>query len=78
MVRCPEFGGASQDRHRLRPAHLRGRSVIRMPGVVPWDSVWHGRQHVHSVPEVDMTLGGTFIPRGLRSLAPKGMAGSSS
>jgi hypothetical protein len=50
--------------------HLRGRSVIGMPGVVPWDSVWRTGANMSTQlsTEVDMTLGGTFIPRGIYTL----------
>jgi hypothetical protein len=50
--------------------HLRGRAVIGMPGVVPWDSVWRTGANMSTqlTAEVDMTLGGTFIPRGIYTL----------
>jgi hypothetical protein len=50
--------------------HLRGRSVIGMPGVVPWDTVWRTGANMSTQlsTEVDMTLGGTFIPRGIYTL----------
>lgn len=50
--------------------HLRGRSVIGMPGVVPWDSVWRTGANMSTqlTTEVDLTLGNTFIPRGIYSL----------
>lgn len=50
--------------------HLRGRSVIGMPGVVPWDSVWRTGANMATQlsTEVDLTIGNTFIPRGVYSL----------
>lgn len=50
--------------------HLRGRSVIGMPGVVPWDSVWRTGANMSTQlsTEVDMTIGGTFVPRGVYTL----------
>lgn len=50
--------------------HLRGRAAIGMPGVVPWDSVWRTGANMSTLltAEVDMTLGGTFIPRGIYTL----------
>ncbi len=50
--------------------HLRGRKVIGMPGVVPWDSVWRTGANMSTelTAEVDMTLGNTFIPRGIYTL----------
>jgi Protein of unknown function (DUF2911) len=50
--------------------HLRGRSVIGMPGVVPWDTVWRTGANMSTqlTAEVDMTLGNTFIPRGIYTL----------
>jgi hypothetical protein len=50
--------------------HLRGRSVIGMPGVVPWDSVWRTGANMSTqlTAEVDLTLGNTFIPRGIYTL----------
>ena len=50
--------------------HLRGRSVIGMPGVVPWDSVWRTGANMSTQlsTEVDMTIGNTFIPRGVYTL----------
>ena len=50
--------------------HLRGRAAIGMPGVVPWDSVWRTGANMSTqlTAEVDMTLGGTFIPRGIYTL----------
>jgi hypothetical protein len=50
--------------------HLRGRNVIGMPGVVPWDSVWRTGANMSTQlsTEVDMTIGGTFIPRGVYTL----------
>ena len=50
--------------------HLRGRNVIGMPGVVPWDSVWRTGANMATQlsTEVDMTIGNTFIPRGVYSL----------
>src|SRR5438105_7941942 len=50
--------------------HLRGRNVIGMPGVVPWDSVWRTGANMSTqlTAEVDLTIGGTFIPRGIYTL----------
>jgi Protein of unknown function (DUF2911) len=50
--------------------HLRGRAVVGMPGVVPWDTVWRTGANMSTqlTAEVDMTLGGTFIPRGIYTL----------
>jgi DUF2911 family protein len=50
--------------------HLRGRAVIGMPGVVPWDSVWRTGANMSTqlTAEVDVTVGGTFIPRGIYTL----------
>jgi hypothetical protein len=50
--------------------HLRGRNVIGMPGVVPWDSVWRvgANMSTQLTAEVDMTIGNAFIPRGFYTL----------
>lgn len=50
--------------------HIRGRNVIGMPGVVPWDSVWRTGANMSTqlTAEVDMTIGNTFIPRGIYTL----------
>ena len=50
--------------------HLRGRNVIGMPGVVPWDTVWRTGANLATQlsTEVDMTIGNTFVPRGVYSL----------
>src|SRR6266566_2449268 len=50
--------------------HLRGRNVIGMPGVVPWDSVWRTGANMSTQlsTEVDMTIGNTFVPRGVYTL----------
>jgi hypothetical protein len=50
--------------------HLRGRNVMGMPGVVPWDTVWRTGANMATqlTAEVDMTIGNTFIPRGIYSL----------
>jgi hypothetical protein len=50
--------------------HLRGREVIGMPGVVPWDSVWRTGANMSTqlATEVDITIGNTFIPRGIYTL----------
>ena len=50
--------------------HLRGRNVVGMPGVLPWDSVWRTGANMATqlTAEVDMTIGNTFIPRGIYSL----------
>jgi len=50
--------------------HLRGRNVIGMPGVVPWDSVWRTGANMSTqlTAEVDLTIGNAFIPRGIYTL----------
>jgi DUF2911 family protein len=50
--------------------HLRGRNVIGMPGVVPWDSAWRTGANMATElsTEVDLTIGNTFIPRGVYTL----------
>jgi len=50
--------------------HLRGRNVIGMPGVVPWDSIWRTGANMSTQldTEVDITIGNTFIPRGVYTL----------
>ncbi len=50
--------------------HLRGRNVIGMPGVVPWDTVWRTGANMATQlsTEVDITIGNTFIPRGVYTL----------
>src|SRR5437588_7984564 len=50
--------------------HLRGRNVIGMPGVVPWDSVWRTGANMSTqlTADVDVTIGNTFIPRGVYTL----------
>jgi Protein of unknown function (DUF2911) len=50
--------------------HLRGRNVIGMPGVVPWDSAWRTGANMATQlsTEVDLTVGNTFIPRGVYTL----------
>lgn len=50
--------------------HLRGRKVIGMPGVVPWDSVWRAGANMATqlTAEVDITIGNAFIPRGFYTL----------
>jgi hypothetical protein len=50
--------------------HLRGRNVIGMPGVVPWDSVWRTGANMSTqlTAEVDLTIGNNFIPRGIYTL----------
>jgi len=50
--------------------HLRGRNVIGMPGVVPWDTVWRTGANLATQlsTEVDITIGNTFVPRGVYSL----------
>ena len=44
--------------------HLRGRNVIGMPGVVPWDTAWRTGANMATElsTEVDLTIGNTFIP----------------
>ncbi|HEY3133236.1 MAG TPA: DUF2911 domain-containing protein [Gemmatimonadaceae bacterium] len=50
--------------------HARGRNVIGMPGVVPWDSAWRTGANMATQlsTEVDITIGNTFIPRGVYTL----------
>ena len=50
--------------------HARGRNVIGMPGVLPWDSVWRAGANMATqlTAEVDMTIGNTFVPRGFYTL----------
>ena len=50
--------------------HMRGRNVIGMPGVVPWDTAWRTGANMATQlsTEVDLTIGNTFIPRGVYSL----------
>ena len=50
--------------------HMRGRNVIGMPGVVPWDSVWRTGANMATQlnTEVDITIGNAFIPRGTYTL----------
>ena len=50
--------------------HLRGRNVIGMPGVVPWDTVWRTGANMSTelATEVDLTIGNTFVPRGVYTL----------
>lgn len=50
--------------------HLRGRNVIGMPAVVPWDSVWRTGANMSTQlsAEVDLTIGNKFIPRGIYTL----------
>jgi hypothetical protein len=50
--------------------HLRGRNVIGMPGVVPWDTVWRTGANMATQlsTEVDLTIGNTFVPRGVYTL----------
>lgn len=50
--------------------HLRGRNVIGMPGVVPWDTAWRTGANMATQlsTEVDLTIGDTFIPRGVYTL----------
>jgi len=49
---------------------LRGRNVIGMPGVVPWDTVWRTGANMSTelATEVDLTIGNTFVPRGVYTL----------
>jgi hypothetical protein len=48
--------------------HARGRAVIGT--VVPWDSVWRtgANQATQLTTELDITLGNSFIPRGIYTL----------
>jgi hypothetical protein len=50
--------------------HARGRNVVGLPGVMPWDSVWRAGANMSTqlTAEVDMTIGNAFIPRGIYSL----------
>jgi hypothetical protein len=50
--------------------HMRGRNVIGMPGVVPWDTVWRTGANMSTqlTAEVDITIGNAFIPRGIYTL----------
>ncbi|HEV2017043.1 MAG TPA: DUF2911 domain-containing protein [Gemmatimonadaceae bacterium] len=50
--------------------HARGRNVIGMAGVMPWDTVWRAGANMSTqlTAEVDMTIGNTFIPRGIYTL----------
>jgi hypothetical protein len=50
--------------------HLRGRNVIGMAGVMPWDSVWRAGANMATqlTTEVDLTIGNAFIPRGIYTL----------
>jgi hypothetical protein len=60
--------------------HLRGRNVIGMPGVVPWDTVWRTGANMATQlsTEVDMTIGNTFVPAvsTRSSLCPPATGGS--
>ncbi len=50
--------------------HARGRNVVGLAGVMPWDSVWRAGANMSTqlTAEVDLTIGNTFIPRGIYSL----------
>lgn len=50
--------------------HMRGRNVIGMAGVVPFDSVWRTGANMATqlTAEVDLTIGNTFLPRGIYTL----------
>jgi hypothetical protein len=50
--------------------HARGRSVVGLAGVMPWDTVWRAGANMSTqlTAEVDMTIGNTFIPRGIYTL----------
>lgn len=50
--------------------HARGRNVVGLAGVMPWDTVWRAGANMATqlTAEVDMTIGNTFIPRGIYSL----------
>ena len=50
--------------------HARGRNVVGLAGVMPWDSVWRAGANMSTqlTAEVDMTIGNTFIPRGIYTL----------
>ncbi len=50
--------------------HARGRNVVGLPGVMPWDTVWRAGANMSTqlTAEVDMTIGNTFIPRGIYTL----------
>jgi hypothetical protein len=50
--------------------HARGRNVVGLAGVMPWDTVWRAGANMSTqlTAEVDMTIGNTFIPRGIYTL----------
>lgn len=50
--------------------HARGRNVVGMPRVMPWDTVWRAGANMSTqlTAEVDVTIGNTFIPRGIYTL----------
>ena len=50
--------------------HARGRNVVGLAGVMPWDTVWRAGANMSTqlTAEVDMTIGNTFIPRGIYAL----------
>jgi hypothetical protein len=50
--------------------HARGRNVVGLAGVMPWDTVWRAGANMATqlTAEVDMTIGNTFIPRGIYTL----------
>ena len=50
--------------------HARGRNVVGLTGVMPWDSVWRvgANMSTQLTAEVDITIGNTFIPRGIYTL----------
>jgi hypothetical protein len=50
--------------------HARGRNVVGMAGVMPWDSVWRAGANMSTqlTAEVDITIGNAFIPRGIYTL----------
>ena len=50
--------------------HARGRNVVGLAGVMPWDTVWRAGANMSTqlTAEVDITIGNTFIPRGIYTL----------
>lgn len=50
--------------------HARGRAVIGLKDIVPWDTAWRNGANLatHLTTEVDITIGNTFVPRGIYTL----------
>lgn len=50
--------------------HARGRNVIGLKDVVPWDTAWRSGANMATqlTTEVDITIGNTFVPRGIYTL----------